>query len=951
MNVLGHHLVKGVFGISLTCCYTMTVAADLFISEYIEGSSYNKAIEIYNETGTTVDLSAYELQFFFNGNTSAGRTIALAGSLDSGDVYVISHRNADAALLDQVDQSLGGSWYNGNDAIILLNAGASIDAIGQVGVNPGIGWNNDDVNTNDNTLIRHVSVCEGDSNAYDSFDATASWTSEPIDTFRFIGSHNTQCSGALPPSPSTGSTDLFISEYLEGSGYNKALEIYNNTNATVDLSTYQIQFFFNGNINPARTIVLSGTIAQGDVHVIAHSGAEAAIITHADITSGGTWFNGDDAILLLNGDNIIDAIGAIGVDPGSQWGSGATSTKNNTLIRQDNICEGDNNPHNDFDPSLEWLGQSENTFSFIGSHNINSCNAITPPLENTRVNEVQGDGLSSPMVGQSVTLEAVVIANFQGMSKLNGFYIQEENTHADTDAATSEGIFVNHSTTVVNVGDLVTVTGTVTEHFNRTQLDSATVGIISVNNVLPTAATVTLPLNTLDDLEAFEGMRVSLPQTLTVTDNHNLGRYGEVWLSSGGRLINPTNITQPGALAIAQKAKNNLNRILLDDVSTLANPDTIIYPAPALTATNTLRSGDTTSNIIAIVDYAFDTYRLQPTAIPTFTAANPRLLTPVHVGGALTVASLNVLNYFNGDGSGGGFPTSRGANSFNEFVRQHDKIVAALNAIDADIIGLMEIENDGYGSASAINTLVAGLNALSDSHYAYVNPGVSLVGTDQITVGLIYNTSTVTTAGIAKILDTSVDGQFNDNKNRPTIAQTFTQRGTNAKLTVAVNHLKSKGSSCGSLGDPDTGDGQGNCNQTRTNAAMALIQWLATDPTGNGDTDFLIIGDLNAYAKEDPITAIKSAGYTDLINAYIDVNTAYSYVFAGEAGYLDHALSSPTLTPQVTGTTVWHANSDEPRVLDYNTELKTGDQINALYSADAYRASDHDAVVVGIDLN
>jgi len=189
----------------------------------------------------------------------------------------------------------------------------------------------------------------------------------------------------------------------------------------------------------------------------------------------------------------------------------------------------------------------------------------------------------------------------------------------------------------------------------------------------------------------------------------------------------------------------------------------------------------------------------------------------------------------------------------------------------------------------------------------------------------------------------------NDEKNRPALAQTFAQQTTVEKVTVVVNHLKSKGSPCDALGDPDTGDGQGNCNMTRTHAATALSVWLATDPTGSGDPDILIIGDLNAYAKEDPITILTHAGYTDLFATLVGV-AAYSYGFAGQFGYLDYALSSASLTPQVTGVTEWHINADEPPVLDYNTEFKSANQVNTLYAPDPYRASDHDPVLVGLNL-
>ena len=224
------------------------------------------------------------------------------------------------------------------------------------------------------------------------------------------------------------------------------------------------------------------------------------------------------------------------------------------------------------------------------------------------------------------------------------------------------------------------------------------------------------------------------------------------------------------------------------------------------------------------------------------------------------------------------------------------------------------------------------------------------VDTDEIAVGFIYRTETVRLKGAAAILDSSVDPTFIDTKNRPVLAQTFEEIQTSALVTIAVNHFKSKGSSCDSLGDPNTGDGQGNCNLTRTKASQALVNWLATDPTQSGDSDFLIIGDLNAYAKEDPVSVMKSAGYTDLINHFSPDNSGYSYTFYGQAGYLDHALASSNLLDQVTGVTEWHINTDEPRVLDYNTEYKSPSQIINLYNEDVYRASDHDPIIVGLNL-
>jgi predicted extracellular nuclease len=441
-------------------------------------------------------------------------------------------------------------------------------------------------------------------------------------------------------------------------------------------------------------------------------------------------------------------------------------------------------------------------------------------------------------------------------------------------------------------------------------------------------------------------MLISIPQTLTVTDTFTLGRFGEVGLSVGGRLRTPTHAATPGAAASALQDLNNRSRILLDDGDSRQNIDPIVHPVPGLSATNTLRLGATVDNLTGVLEQRFSGYRIQPVGPIAFTAANPRPAAP-SVGGTLKVASFNVLNYFNGNGMGGGFPTPRGATTTQEFTRQRDKIINAITTLNADIVGLIEIENDS-GANSAIADLVNGLNAVSGAGtYTLIDTGV--VGTDEIRLALIFKPAMVAPVGPFKILNTAVNPQFLDTKNRPALAQTFRQLSNGARFTIALNHFKSKGSSCNDIADPDTGDGQGNCNLTRTRAATALINWLATDPTGSGDPDFLIVGDLNAYAQENPITTIKAGGYTDLIQTFLGAD-AYSFNFNGESGYLDHALASASLRPQVTGAAEWHINADEPVVLDYNVEFKSPNQVNTLYAATPFRCSDHDPLVVGLNL-
>jgi predicted extracellular nuclease len=751
--------------------------------------------------------------------------------------------------------------------------------------------------------------------------------------------------------------DLYFSEYIEGSSNNKALEIYNSSASSVDLSGYKVETYFNGSNSAGLTINLTGSIPANGVFVLAHGSANATILAKANQTNSSGWFNGDDAIVLKNGSAISDSIGQVGVDPGSEWGSGFTSTADNTLRRKTSVVAGDVAINNSFDPATEWEGYAQDTFDHLGTYqgssngggNNGGGTAGQCGDAATRIATVQGSGATSGLVGSTASIEAIVVADFQNINQLGGFFIQEEDADSDGNPATSEGIYVA-STAPVAVGDRVRVTGAIAETFQLTQISASHVSVCASNQTLPTSAPVSLPVASLNDFEAMEGMSIAIAQILTVNETYQLGRYGQLLLANG-RLQQPTNVVAPGAAANALQAQNNLNKLLMDDASNLQNPDPVTFPAPGLSATNTLRSGDTVADLRGVLTYDFGVYRILPTTTPNFVPSNPRPAAPVIDAAAnLKIASFNVLNFFNGDGVGGGFPTARGADTPTEFSRQKTKIVNALAGLNADVIGVIEIENDGYDTYSAIAELTAALNtATGSSAWKFINPGLSQIGTDAIAVGFLYRSDRATAIGESAILDSSVEPLFIDTKNRPALAQSFRANSNRAIVTVAVNHLKSKGSDCNDVGDADTGDGQGNCNITRTQAAQALVSWLNTNPTGVNDKDYLIIGDLNAYAKEDPITTIINAGYTDLINKFGGIS-AYSYVFDGQAGYLDHGLATNSLTSQVLHAADWHINADEPISLDYNTEFKSAAQIINFYNADAYRSSDHDPLVVSLKL-
>jgi predicted extracellular nuclease len=424
------------------------------------------------------------------------------------------------------------------------------------------------------------------------------------------------------------------------------------------------------------------------------------------------------------------------------------------------------------------------------------------------------------------------------------------------------------------------------------------------------------------------------------------------------RIPSPTAVVEPGAPATDLLAQIALRRITLDDGLSAQNPSFTRHPnGNGFALDNRFRGGDTVSGVAGVMEHSFGLYRVQPTAPATYESVNPRPASPEDVGGEVTVASFNVLNYFmtlisQGDICGPDQDQEcRGADDAAEFERQRTKILSALAAIDADIFGLIEMENTT--GVEPLADIVAGLNAMGAGPYEFIDTGV--IGTDAIRVGIIYKPGTVSPVGDFAILDSGVDPAFIDTLNRPVLAQTFTD-GAGGTFTVAVNHLKSKGSACD--GDPDIDDGQGNCNQTRLAAARAQVDWLATDPTGSGDPDFLIIGDLNSYDMEDPIDAVlagsdDTAGteddYTDLVRAF-GGDTEYSFVFDGQTGYLDHGLSNGQMTPQVSGATEWHINADEPDLLDYDTTFKSPDQ-DALFEQNPFRSSDHDPMIVGLNLN
>ncbi len=581
----------------------------------------------------------------------------------------------------------------------------------------------------------------------------------------------------------------------------------------------------------------------------------------------------------------------------------------------------------------------------------------------TPIYEIQGTGATAAITG-TVTTEGIVVGDYEGPApNLRGFFIQDPT--GDNNPETSDGIFVfNGNNNDVNLGERVRVIGSAGEFQFQTQISNvSSIEVCSSGNTIaPVAVTLPFPADPFpadpetDFPERYEGMLVTFPQDLFVTDLFRLGRFGQVTLSSGDRLYQPTNVALPPAAEVQEA--NERNRIIIDDTQQTQNPDPIKFPnpvPPGLTAMQTLRGGDIVRNVTGVLNYTWGGNAASPNAyrvravepgferangMASFAPGNPRPTAPPSVGGSLKVVTFNVLNYFTTFGS-------RGADNATEFTRQRNKIIEALALMDGDIVGLIEIENNGYGSGSAIQNLVDGLNArMGAGTYTFIDPGTPSLGGDEITNGFIYKPATVEIAPgtVPAALTTGELQQGAGRLHRPPFAVTFRQLSTGGIFTVVNNHLKSKGSlsTCTPTVDPS----QGNCNDNRTQAAREILAWVATNPTGTNDPDYMITGDINAYAKEDPIRELESGGFINLITS----PTSYSFSFNGFWGSLDHSLANSSLNGQVSGAAKWAINADEPPVLDYNTNFKSAGQVISLYAPDAFRSSDHDPVIVGLNL-
>jgi len=795
---------------------------------------------------------------------------------------------------------------------------------------------------------------------------------------------------------SAASAQVVISQVYGGGGNTGAsfthdyVELFNRGAAAVNLTGYTLRYASATGNSWTNNAVLSGSIPVGGYYLIRLSSNNANVGSPLPVTPdaiGNINMSATAGKLALISDGtvpavvcplpsagIVDFVGFGAAANCSETAAAPAPAPSNTtaIFRRNagsNSCQDTNNNGADFLAAAPVPRSSATPAQACDGSGGGGGGGGGGAAVAAAIFTIQGTGATSTFVGQRVITSGVV-------TKLNsnGFFIQDLT--GDANPATSDGIFVFANSTLfpaVTVGNLVQVTGTVSEFSNgagtaATPLTQITV--VSTVSLLGTGYTMmptalALPLTTGDSFERFEGMLVRITSGLTVQQNFFQARFGQLTMGVG-RHETPTNRFRPNSpQAVALANEQARSRLLLDDGSSAQNTNPTAYG----NAGGVPRVGDTVASLTGVLDFGLATatgsgpglYRLHPTVAPSFAVGNARPAAPPAVGGDLRVAGVNVLNFFttftNGQaenqragatcslGSSQSAGNCRGADGPAEFTRQRQKTVLMLAGLNADVAGLMEVQNNGNNT---VQRLVNWLNATGGvGTYATVDVPTAGTGTDAIRVAIIYKPARLTPVGLP----------FSDAdpvNNRPTLAQTFITPDGN-KFTLMVNHLKSKGS-CPSTnaidapGNLDMGDGQGCWNATRVAQAARLRTFVAQVQSITGVNDVLMVGDFNAYAQEDPIFELTSNGFVDQIARFNSFG--YSYVFDGMSGRLDHAISSASMSPRITGAIEWHINADESIAYDYNLEFKqpacAACAPDAYNGSDPYRASDHDPVLIGV---
>ena len=799
---------------------------------------------------------------------------------------------------------------------------------------------------------------------------------------------------------SANASDLVISGVIDGpltGGIPKAVELY-VVNDIADLSVYGIGTANNGGGTDGVEFTFPADSASAGSYIYVASeidGFTTFFGSAPDYDSSAMGINGDDAIELFQNDAVVDTFGAIDVDgSGETWeytdgwayrkdgetaNSGTFDAANWTFSGTDALDgEGTNTAATTAFPAGTF--STEGGGEVVVEPEVPTVELGECSTDATLISAIQGSDDASAEVGNSHIVEAVITG-----FRADGFFIQEETVQSDDDATTSEGLFVDGSTDI-EAGHIIRLYGEVGENYGLTTLtmdaDVTPADCGASDDVLTTE--LAMPYDV--DLETLEGMLVSVTDA-TVTSQNNLWRYGELVVSDSIKR-QPSDVAAPlseAYEAAVEAAEASL--LTIEDDNSNSYPDDISY-FPTFSYASAIREGDTVT-AAGPLNYSFGTYRINPTDVITVTSG--REANPVVTEGNLSIATFNVLNYFNGEVTDSGevtfdYDANRGAEDETEFALQEGRIVEAIVGLNADVVGLMEIENDGFGDDSAIQALVTAINAelAEEEQYTFVSTAdSSIIGTDAITVGLLYRASVVVPAGDAQIVDMPIQQIDEDSvaQMRAALVQTFTHVESEKTFAVAVNHFKSKGSECAEDLAEDVSDTdviQGSCNALRVSAAITLAEALADESMPER---VLILGDLNAYSAEDPVAlltdytpedrgyTIKTAINTDMDEGEsVEVETSYgyhnlaeefdadgySYWYYGteQVGSLDHVLASEAFLADAVDGAHWNINSPEVYQLTYDQALTyyPDEDGYAFTDVGPYKSSDHDPFIATFSL-
>ncbi|NKX92103.1 ExeM/NucH family extracellular endonuclease [Sanguibacter hominis ATCC BAA-789] len=809
--------------------------------------------------------------------------------------------------------------------------------------------------------------------------------------------------GAAQAAVST-TAPVIINEVYGGGGNSGAtythdyIELLNVSGAPVDLNGWSVQYAAAAGTSWGGVIPLSGSIAPGAFYLVAGaSGASGSALPVSPQASGNVNLSGTNGnvALVSRATSLTCATAACATDPavvdlvgfgsGAAFAGTAAPAPSNTSSVARKVVDG--TPVNTADNGAD--------FAATGTQTPGAANPgyVPPaPAVDKTIAEIQGTGTESPIKGTVVRTTGVVTASYK-TGGFNGFVIQTPG--ADTTPDASDAVFVylgSGNNPTVSIGDHVVVEGTVDEFGGLTQITTTNDKVAVDLAGTGTATVVEGPWPTTDVArEKLESMLLKPTGPFTVSNTYSTNQYGEVGLASGTKpLIQWTDVARPSTPeADAVKADNAARGVTLDDGATtnyLAAANQSSVP-PFVSQTNPVRVGaPVTFSEPVVVDYRNGTWKLNPTSQllagaegDLVTIENTRTAAPdaARLGdGDIKLASFNVLNYFTtlganipgcssyNDRAGNGITVNtctgngpRGAWDAASLARQQAKIVSAINTMDADVIGLLEIENSaklGETADEATATLVDALNAADPSKsWDYVRSSLDLpvvAQQDVISNAIIYQSDVVEPVGPSRALgDQSATGQPFVNAREP-LAQAFTSVDGGEPFLLVVNHFKSKGSAGPLAGDADTGDGQGASNASRVAQATALKNWVPkvlVDLSYGGVAvdDVALVGDFNSYSQEDPLQVLYSAGYKNADKQF-NGDELFSYSFSGLSGSLDHVLLNDSFLARSTGADVWNINSGETIAFEYSRYNSHGE---TFHEATPYRSSDHDPVIVAFD--